>query len=299
MTPPVASATSAPAAPPALAPVSAPPTPGLFDHQAISPTPSVADIKAPESTPTSSERIYANQYKTPEELEKAYIQKEIAYKESSTEGLRLFQETRLANQQIAELRSKLTELEERAKSPIAPFREMSKEQLDKLWQEDPVKAAEYIADKKLYERDSAQAQEKNKAQREASEKQKAAIEAHILERGRILSSDPKIYPKFNEKIEEMQSIANKIGDDFRGKPWAPDILYFVSLGREYYQSLLKGAQTTAEAGKKTAAGASAVATVTAPAGTAPTEVDKGVDPDSDQAVMQSILKAGNPMLFKV
>src|SRR5258708_20671913 len=105
----IAQPTTTPA--PASVPAATPPAPttGFFDHLAI-PEPSTSEIRTdtppeakPEAVPAATpEKIYAGRFKNADELE-------IAYRESSSEGLRLYQESRLLSQQISELKSKRSE----------------------------------------------------------------------------------------------------------------------------------------------------------------------------------------------
>ncbi len=295
----IAQPTTTPA--PASVPVATPPAPttGFFDHLAI-PEPSTSEIRTdtppeekPEAVPAATpEKIYAGRFKNADELE-------IAYRESSSEGLRLYQESRLLSQQISELKSKLSEAEERSKlGMVMPFKELSKEQFEKLSSEDPVKAAEYIFDKKMHDRDFAAAQEQTKSQRESSERSRAKTEQFILERGKQLSSDPEKYPDYMALIPDMEAMSKRI-PDFQGKAWAPDFLYLAALGRKELQSRIAGKKATQEAANKTKSGASAVATATSSPGASPTEVKGSEDPNSDASVMKAIIAAGNRQLFKV
>lgn len=303
MTPaaPVQSAPATPAAP--VAPAAPATSGGFFDHMAIaSPEakPSTAEIKtdsgktAEIAKPAETSKIYAGRFKSPEELE-------IGYRESSSEGLRLYQENRLANQQVQELKSKLAEMEESAKlgSVLPAFRELTPEQESKLWESDPKKAAEYVADKKFHERDTAAAKEKMKADRESAGRRKAETEQFILNRGKELSSNPEKYPHFEELTPEMDAIARKLGPDVQGKPWAVDTLYLATLGRMYLQTLRAGKTATAGSRESAKIGAESVATASASAGASPTEIPGKVDPNSDKSVMDRIIKAGNQTLFKV
>lgn len=279
-------------------------TPGFLDHIAIKQAPKVPDSKpqssgepAKEGTPKTEPtqipaKLLAGRFKTSEELEKAYD-------ESSREGLRLYQESRDWNKKLAERESKIAELEDAIKlKEVAPtFKELSAEAEKELRKDDPAAYAEYIADKKLYQRDLQATKEKLKAEREAREYRSTKTQEFIQKRGLELASDKEKYPDFEALLPDMEYLKDRLGEDIKGKDWSVDFLYLASLGRRYLQAHRSGKTASEDATRRAAETARATAAATQPGGASPPNVPSKVDPDSDQAFMERILKAGNRNLF--
>src|SRR5258708_8983165 len=134
----VAPSTSTQSAPPPAV------TTGVFDHISTAPNgatetkPSTDTGASTTKSTETSQRIYAGRFKAPEDLE-------IAYGESTKEGLRLYSELEARKQEVNAMREKMAEIEDQAKvtASLPSFREISEDALKKLAQEDPLAASRY------------------------------------------------------------------------------------------------------------------------------------------------------------
>lgn len=253
-----------------------------------------ADGTPKTAEPPAPARLYANRFKTPEDLEKAYG-------ESSSEGLRLYQENRAIRDEGKTLQNKIDELnlalEEAKKTPA--FQEMSLESLKELASTDPLKAAEYVAEKKLRERDAALSKKEREAELARQKRESAESEAYINDRIDAMRADPKNYPDY-ESLQTLQSeMLKRMGHEIAGKKWAPDFLYYASYGYKAMEAHRKGktAETEAEAKAKAQAKAQAAAGGSAGAGPATKAPGSEADDNSDKAFINRLLVGAPKPMF--
>ncbi len=173
---------------------------GLFDHMALAapkeqPAPELGKTeesgKTVEPQEVKPSKVFAGRFKTPEELE-------VAYQESSNEGLRLYQESRQTAAKIAEREAKIAELEDQIKLAQSQpaFKELTQDEVKELLDKDPIKASEYLADKKLRDRDLIGQREKMKQDREQQARQTAETQQFIVKRGNEMAGSPDKYPDY-------------------------------------------------------------------------------------------------------
>lgn len=147
------------------------------------------------------------------------------------------------------------------------FKELSKEELSELAKEDPVAAADYIAEKKFRDRDAQTA--KTAAETRAREKQEGLRKTNeAIERRRTeMQKDPENFPQFEEMAPLIGDLLDMTQDQsgatpLRGHEWAEELLYLAALGISHRASLKKGKTVLSNAEKKvmTIAAAAAAAT---------------------------------------
>lgn len=148
----------------------------------------------------------------------------------------------------AELVALKAEFEAHKATPPVP--ELSKEDLAKLWKEDPAQAAEYVQQK--YDRDRNVQAAKERAAREASDRREQSIKTNEAITRNIdeMAKDPKTYPKFQEMMPRMNDILKRTGADkspLRGQVWANELAYLASLGSIYQELLVAGTEVKADA----------------------------------------------------
>lgn len=148
----------------------------------------------------------------------------------------------------AELVALKAEFEAHKATPPVP--ELSKEDLAKLWKEDPAQAAEYVQQK--YDRDRSVQAAKERATREATERRDQAIKTNEAITRNIdeMAKDPKTYPKFQEMMPRMNDILKRTGAEkspLRGQVWANELAYLASLGSIYQELLVAGTEVKADA----------------------------------------------------
>jgi hypothetical protein len=148
----------------------------------------------------------------------------------------------------AELTVLKSEFEAHKATPAVP--DLSKEDLAKLWKEDPAQAAEYVQQK--YDRDRNAQAVKERAVREASDRRENLIKTNeaITRNIEEMSANPKVFPKFQEMLPRMSEILNRTGGDkspLRGQVWANELAYKAALGDIYQELLLAGTEVKADA----------------------------------------------------
>lgn len=196
----------------------------------------------PTTTEEAAPKVYAGQYKSPEELEAAFEKNAIALKHSSAEGKRLYSQVKEMEQGFAkresELLDKISELEIRAEVGPDP-KELTEEELEKLG---PVKAA--LALQKQSERKAALAQLKAKAEATAKERkaQEAAVHAAIEEQMDRMEADAESFPDYVALKPSIVSMMKRV-PFVTGHRESPMALYLMSFG-------LRALQQRAEAAKK-------------------------------------------------
>ena len=182
-------------------------------------------------------------FKTPKEAEEGL-------RRSQDEGLRLYNELRTAKESAQKeiesrdqkLQAMQAELEVMRTS--TPFRELSKEELEALAKDNPVAAADYIAEKKFRDRDAKN--EKARVEQELRDHQTRQREtlAAIEDKDAEMRGNPEAYPKY----EEMQPVMNQIADmtkvgkysPLTGHTWSGEILYLTAMGIASVQAMKAG-----------------------------------------------------------
>lgn len=232
---------------------------------------------------------------------------EDAYRRTEIEAQRLFSENRAIREanakaiadREAEVAALKAELETARATPA--FRELSKEELAQLAKEDPVAAAEYVADRKLRERDSKTAKEAA-VRRQQEQKQKLDDFNRYVERhDQEMVADPVNYPQYSEMKPAISELLNATKENgqpspLRGHKWAQDLLYYAAIGRSTVHSMTIGKSVVEDA--KNAAlvtGASGAATTTAPRGGSSTSIT--AKPSQKQTKSQRIVAAAPKNTF--
>lgn len=251
-------------------------------------TPQAEEKPAEEpKTEPKAEVLLAGRFKTPEDLEVAYI-------ESSKEGRRLNAELVQAKQRLAGLEQKLESYE--LEKELGSFKELTKEELLELMNsedaEDRLAAQEYIADKKLYGQKKASL-EKMRKDHEANSKRHAeelrkAIDARFDE----LKGNPKEYPNFASTIPLMHEMADAVEDRLGGMVNGIEAYYLMALGYTYREALKKGEQKTSEEVEKAKKEAEMKARISGSGGHEGTnKIPTGKEDDNDEAYGEAMRKA--------
>lgn len=256
------------------------------------------DPNATKVDPAKPAKLWAEQYKTPEELE-------IAHKHSSAEGKRLATRVKeieaSSAKQVSDLQAQLAELQMQVE--IGPeIKEPTDEELEAMG---PIKAARMI--QKLGERKATAAKLKEKQEARAAEQKrwesdtKASIDNAISK----MLKDGENFPDYRELTPAILEIADAV-------PWAtgnPDsaqLLYFAAFGRRALSKLGEAKAKTKESEATAKATAAAAATATATAGSGAGTKDpvasgkQAPKPGSDEAVnqgMQAAWARKNPSLI--
>ncbi len=256
------------------------------------------DPNAPKTEPAAAVKLWAEQYKSPEELE-------IAYKHSSAEGKRLAGRVKEieagAATKVSELSTRIAELEMQVQlGPEIP--EYTDEQLEAMG---PVKATRAL--QKQTERKQLAA--KLKEQAGARELKQKNWEAEVKEGidGSITAmlKDSEAFPDYRELSPEILDLADRV-PWATGNPNSAQLLYYAAFGRRALSKVKEAKGKTKESAEKAKLTAKAAATVTAAPGAGGGTVDsaavpkKAPKPGSDEAVnanMQAVYARKHPKLI--
>ena len=268
------------------------------DPLAARPAEIQATAEVAKPAPGEFEKPFMGRWKTQAEAEQGYLA-------SQQEGMRLAKEGRELRARLQDIETKgqerLRELEsqlEEAKNKPA-FRDLTPEELKAMFVEDPAKAAEYIADKKL--RDHVNAQ--SKSQREALAKQNAEertrVQNLIMAESEQMEADSEQWPNYKEYREIQDDINKRCDGKLTGHTWTPKLMYLASLGVVHYQSLIaakKAGKDSSDVAKRKAE-ADAAASRGA-GGSRPIEkVTTGGDLSDEEFGKQLLAAAPNKNLF--
>jgi len=291
---------------------------GMFDHLAIpgagpeitvpEETPKETSTEKPtvEATVTESEpnaegtpaekpeatvepKLWGGRYETPEQLEEAYGL-------SSKEGVRLSKELEEAEDVMSKMEEELAVL--KAGLDLPQFQELSESDYQKLYEEDPKKAFQYLVQKELHEKETT----KLKAEREQEAKdqieEQKQVKSRLNYRIDEMLSAPSLYPEYKSLQPLMMEIVDKTNGDLAGHIWTPDILYYAAYG---YTALQKSkAASSASAKDKSIAAdkAKAAAAQAGSSGSTTTSAPTDADDDSDEAFNKRLIsKAPTSRLF--
>ena len=247
--------------------------------------------------PEKTAKLWADQYKSPEELE-------IAYKHSSTEGKRLAGRVKEieagAQAKANELTARIAELEMQVQ--IGPeIKEPTDEELEAMG---PVKAARAL--QKVTERKALAEKLKDKqlARENEAKKWDADVRAHIDESITRMQKDSENFPEYRELAPAILEIADNV-PWATGNPNSAQLLYYAAFGRRALANVKSANSKTKESADKAKLKAAASATATAAAGAGggtkdPVAAKKTPKPDSDEAVnarMQAAYERKHPKLI--
>ncbi len=239
--------------------------------------------------PAKEARLWAEQYKSPEELE-------VAYKHSSAEGKRLAGRVKEieagAQAKATELAARIAELELQVE--LGPeMKEPTDEELEAMG---PIKAARTI--QKYGERKMLAAKLKEqKESREAKNKEwEGQVKTHIDESITKMQQDKDAYPDYRELAPDIMDLADRV-PWATGNPNSAQLLYYAAFGRRALSKVKEAAGKTKESADKAKLTAAAAATATAAAGAGggtkdPVAAGKSKPkPGSDDAVNEGMMAA--------
>ena len=238
-------------------------------------TPEAVEATEPEEKKVEevAPKLWAERYKTPEDLE-------IAYKHSSEEGKRLSvkikEQAQTYEKQVGELSDKVAELTILAE--VGPeMKEPTDEELEAMG---PVKATRLL--QKISDRKNALGQLKAKAEARKKEEasEQAALSNHIKQVAKEMATRTDQFPDFETLKPAMDSLID-MEPGLTGLPYTPQILYLAAQGQRYLKNLgeVKGKTKASE----DAAKAKAKAAITG-AGAAGANGGGGKKPDSAKKV---------------
>ena len=236
----------------------------------------------PEAGAPKEEVLLAGKFKTAKDLE-------IAYDNSSKEGLRLHKELQKAVQAREQIETELNRI--KLENEIGSFVELTDEDLEALSaSEDPkdrLRLQRYLVDEKFYKEKKARLEsERGKSAKEEVRNQ-AESKAAIQRSFDNMKNDPKAYPEYANLLPLMDELFDKTGGVFEGSEQGPEALYLMALGIVHLESLKKSSSETAKATEKAKLEASAKAKAAGSSGGAQTEkppVAKGDGDFVDQLV---------------
>ena len=212
----------------------------------------------PKAAPVTQAKLWAEQYKSPEELE-------IAYKHSSAEGKRLAGRVKeietAAQTQAQALQTRIAELEMQVElGPETP--ELTDEALEALG---PIKAARAI--QKAGERKMIAAKLKEaKAKREQEQKDyDSQVKAHIDDSITKMQRDAERFPDYGTLAPDIIELAD-IVPWATGNPNSAQLLYYAAFGRRALSTRKDADKQTKDSADKAKLKAAAAATATAAAG---------------------------------
>ena len=256
------------------------------------------EVKPPEekleAKPEATPKLYAGEFKTPEELETAHSKLKENYGHSSVEGKRLRTLSDSLQKQLVEMDSKvkLLELDKEAGS----FQLKTKEELEAM---ETTERDVYELKHSMFENKKASIlRAKEESERRAWDDQKAQFQ---LMSDQESAEDYPDFAKHSAKEGLMNQLLNE-APELEGKPysWIPHLFYLASLGITYREALKegKGKETKAQEEAKAKAAADAArsgpsggsGTVTTPTGTKTKE-------QLDNELQQEILNAGRRPAF--
>jgi hypothetical protein len=180
-------------------------------------------------------------------------QAEDLYRKSGAEAQRLAAQTKADAARITDFEARLAakdkELELARQTPAKP--ELTKEELNALWKENPAEAAEYMqARKDRTQTQQAAVERAAQAVRERAENAQK-LTAQAVENWDAMLKDPKTYPKFAElepRIDAIYKASVRNGKSpYDLNPDAPKTLYVLAMGQIYIELQGKGIETQAAA----------------------------------------------------
>lgn len=325
----------APAAQPAATPAPATPAQGVFGP-AVQPKVDPAPQAAPAAQPTVPDpskligdflqsskenqsskpddevfsRPLFGRYKTRSEAEEAM-------RRSQEEGKRLAAESKSMREahirELADREKALNQLREEYElsKSIPHFKELPKEELENLRKEDPGAYADYLVNKRLYDRDIQEAKNRQAQERENQSREEYRIQAErqrtlemIDRESERMAADEKNFPMYSQMTPLMERWIDRTAIEVNGRKvyplggheWSPKVAYFLTLGEAYHNALMKGRAEQSTAAQVAAGSAAAQAA----AGTAPGGPTPGIPPtpqDDDKAFGDALLKAAPRRVF--
>ena len=243
-----------------------------------------------KTEPDKTVKLWAERYKSPEELE-------IAYKHSSQEGVRLAGRVKEieagAQAKASELAAQIAELQMQVE--LGPeMKEPTDEELEAMG---PVKAARAI--QRFGERKALAAKLKEQqGAREASQKKwEADVKNHIDDSISKMQADSEQYPDYKELAPDILDIADRV-PWATGNPNSAQLLYYAAFGRRALSKVSEAKGKTKESAEKAKLAAAKAAAVTAAAGEAggtkdPAKPKTTPKPGSDDAVNRKMQDAYN------
>lgn len=263
-----------------------------------------ADAKPqPATPPTDTDalpRVIFGRFKTGREVEDALFR-------SQEEGKRLFNETKTLKEahqkdletrdiQVKQLQAELEEARTQS-----GFKELSKEELNALWKENPSEAAAYMQAKDRRER----ASEDRKARIEQETKDQAELESRITSENRkaqdYLRSHPEEFPGYDELRPVINSIieSTRYGyaggkSPFTGHRDSPALLFYAAKGIQAVKLELEGKKVAKEAKEQAERKSRAdAASTSSPTPSGPTSPARKTE---DQKYKESVLASGSTWL---
>lgn len=253
---------------------------------------------APEATkpaPVTEPKVWAGQFKTPEDLE-------IAYKYSSQEGKRLasaLKEQAVTSAKENEaLRDRVAEMEILAEAG-PEMKEPSDEELEAMG---PVKAMRLVNKIEARKTLLTQLKARNESRSKESKEKAAALESEIRDRFASMStakdqkSGEALFPDFDALQEDINSLMD-FEPGIAGHRNSPIVAYFAAFGRRALERERAGkaktrASSDAAALRAKAAGVGAGAAGAAGGGAKePAAVSTGAKPGSDEEYNDNLVKA--------
>lgn len=212
-------------------------------------------------------------------------------------AIRIATQREIANREAA-LAKMQKDLESARRTPA--FRELSKEEFDKLAAENQPAAAEYLVNRRLAERDAQAARENEERQQQDRESARQALAEHINREADAMEADEARWPQFKAMQPLMDGWIERTRVNGRsplaGHPMSPKILYFLTLGSAYYNALMKGMGAQADAARAAQASAAAAAAGARAPG-APAPGNPPAPADDDKAFGDALLAAAPKRLF--
>lgn len=242
-----AAPTSGPAADAGGAPPATPSSPDISSM--------LGDILKEGTDPTPAQPADDEVFKTPLLGRwKNRSEAEEAFRRSQFEGQRLSEELKAhrvaAQREIANRDAALAKLQkelERAKT-TTPFRKLSQEDYDKLAAESPAKAAEYLVNMRLAERDEQDAQRRQESQEQELERERTALLDSIDRKTTEMLSDEKTWPKYRQMMPMMRSWVERTSKNGKsyltGHAETNEVLYFLTLGSVLHKAMMKGSRAS-------------------------------------------------------
>lgn len=246
--------------------------------------------KPPEAAKPAT--LLAGRFKSPQELE-------IAYGESSKEGLRLHSLLKETDSQLADLKSQVATLKAQAEVP-PPEPELTKDQLELMT---PEERAAYGTRRELAKHQAVQAK---KAAEDRLKQEAAGDQARhdkIIKTCEAMEKDSKKWPDFKALQPLMEELL-AAAPELRGREYTPQMAYWAAFGYRALQAQTAASnagQQAEEDARQKAAAAAAVAAAgsggAAGAGGSPA-TPKGPAGD-DEAFNDALIKAGQRRAFRI
>lgn len=250
--------------------------------------PGQTDQNGVQKTPASqSPRVYAQRFKTPEELETAYFA-------SSKEGRRLNSVLREVMAERNQLKADLEAAKLQASAPA--FKELSKEELQEMARDNPLAAQEYLIEKRMREYKLENQKTEQAKLSQEREREKANLESHIIRRSDQMSADSDNFPEYIALIPVMDEIMDKV-PDVVGHSWTPEVLYFMAYGIKSLQALKQSKKLSDAERQRAARIASASSQAIGGSGTGSTGNDHLPNDDSDESFNKRLLAKAPKSLF--